>query len=134
VVYDDVETIGLGQRAGEDEALAQARRAGARLVIHDTDLVSTAVYSRHYYGDCPGWIEPAAFARRPDLYLLHQPDVPWVADGHQRVEPERRTELFVRFRDALAALGTSVVEIGGAWDQRRRAAIDAVDRLQPMDV
>jgi NadR type nicotinamide-nucleotide adenylyltransferase len=130
VVYDDVEAIGLGQRAGEDRALVQARRAGARLLFHDTDLVSTAVYSRHYYGKCPAWIEPAAVTRRADLYLLHQPDVPWVADGHQRVEPARRTELFARFRDTLAALGTTVIEIGGAWDARRRAAIEAVSRLQ----
>ena len=134
VVYDDVEAIGIGQRAGEDEALAQARRTGARLVFHDTDLVSTAVYSRHYYGDCPAWIDPAAAARRPDLYLLHQPDVPWVADDHQRVEPERRAELFARFRDRLAALGTSVVEIRGAWDDRRRAAIEAVDGLEAVDL
>jgi len=130
VVYDDVDAIGIGQRAGEDEALAQARRAGARLVIHDTDLVSTAVYSRHYYGDCPVWIEPAASARRSDLYLLHRADVPWIADGHQRAEPERRAELFARFRDTLAALGTTVVEIGGGWDERRRAAIEAVDGLR----
>ena len=129
VVYDDVEAIGFGQQAGEDVALAQARGAGAPLVLHDTDLASTAVYSRHYYGDCPAWIEPASVARRADLYLLHQPDVPWVADGHQRIEPERRLELFVRFRDTLAALGTAVVEIGGTWDERRRAAIDAVDGL-----
>jgi NadR type nicotinamide-nucleotide adenylyltransferase len=127
VVYGDVDTIGSGQQAGEDEALSQARRAGARLVIHDTDLVSTAVYSWHYYGDCPAWIEPAASARRSDLYLLHQTDVPWVADGHQRVDPDRRAELFVRFRATLAALETTVVEIGGGWDDRRRAAIAAVD-------
>ena len=130
VVYDDVDPIGIGQRAGEDEALAQARRAGARVVIHDTDLVSTAVYSRHYYGDCPAWIEAAAYARRADLYLLHQVDVPWVADGQQRVDPARRIELFARFRDTLAALRTTVVEIGGVWEERRRAAIEAVDGLR----
>jgi nicotinamide riboside kinase len=60
---------------------------------------------------------------------LHQADVPWVADGHQRIEPERRDELFRRFRETLAALGTTVIEIGGGWDARRRAAIEAVDGL-----
>jgi nicotinamide riboside kinase len=102
-------------------------------VIHDTDLVSTAVYSRHYYDHCPAWIESAAVARRADLYLLHKADVPWVADGHLRVEPERRAELFTRFRDTLAALKTTVVEIGGGWDERRRAAIEAVGGLRLFD-
>jgi len=133
VAYDDVEAIGLGQREGEDEAVERARTTRARLVVHDTDLVSTGVYSRHYYGECPLWIEPAAVARQADLYLLHLPDVPWVADGHQRVEPERRAELFARFRDVLADLRTAVVEIGGGWDQRRRAALEAVDGLLAAD-
>ena len=52
----DVEPIARGQIAGEDEA---ARRAG-RLLILDTDLLSTVVYGRHYYGRFPEWIEKAA--------------------------------------------------------------------------
>ena len=48
-------------------------------MLLDTDLVSTVVYSRHYYGDCPAWIEAAAVRRLADLYLLHDIDVPWTA-------------------------------------------------------
>ena len=40
------------------------------LEIHDTDLVSTIVYSRHHYGDCPAWIVGEAKSRLSDLYLL----------------------------------------------------------------
>jgi NadR type nicotinamide-nucleotide adenylyltransferase len=129
VVYGDVEAIGRGQKACEDEAIAKARNAGMPLVIHDTDLVSTVVYSRHYYGDCPVSIESAAAARLADLYLLHRPDVPWVADGDQRAESERRGELFARFRNTLAALRAKVVEIGGEWADRRRNAIEVIDAL-----
>ena len=105
LTYADVDPISRGQQAGEDAAIARAEAAGAPLVVLDTDLVSTMVYSRHYYGDCPPGIEEAARRRLGDLYLLHHVDVEWVPDGHQREQPERREELFARFRDTLAGLG-----------------------------
>ncbi len=126
--YLDVEPIGRGQLAGEEAAIARAAAAGAALVLHDTDLVSTAVYSRHYYGDCPAWIEDEARRRRADLYLLHHVDVPWVADGLQREQPERRAELFERFRATLRRLDAAVAEIQGSFEERRRRAISAIDR------
>src|SRR5205823_8798717 len=54
---DDVEPIAMGEIA----LLDGAARDG--LVILDTDLISTIVYCRHYYGSCPPWIEAAAAAR-----------------------------------------------------------------------
>ena len=81
------------------------------------------VYSRHYYGDCPRWIEEDAARRLADLYLLHHVDVEWVADGRQREQPERREELFERFRATLAGLGARVADVAGPWDERRRRAI-----------
>lgn len=129
LTFADVDPIGRGQRAGEDEAVARACALGAPLVVLDTDLVSTMVYSRHYYGDCPAWIEEEAKRRRADLYLLHHVDVEWVPDGRQREQPERRGELFSRFRSTLAGLGEPTVDILGLWDERRRRAIAAVDAL-----
>jgi NadR type nicotinamide-nucleotide adenylyltransferase len=127
--YQDVEPIGRGQRTGEDAALARAAAKGAALVLHDTDLVSTMVYSRHYYGNCPPWIESDAGRRLADLYLLHHVDVEWVADGLQREQPERREELFVRFRATLQMLDAAVAEIEGSWEDRRSRAVSAIDRL-----
>ncbi len=127
--FADVEPIGRGQKTGEDATLAQARRLGLPLVFLDTDLVSTMVYSRHYYGRCPKWIERDARERRGDLYLLHDVDVDWVADGHQRAAPERREELLARFEATLAGLGAPTTPIRGSWDERRSRAIESVDRL-----
>lgn len=127
LAYADVDPIARGQRSGEDAAIARARQAGARLVLLDTDLVSTLVYSRHYYGACPDWVEPEALRRRGELYLLHHVDVEWVPDGHQRAEPERRAELFERFRSTLAELGAPIADIHGHWDERRRRAIAAIE-------
>lgn len=127
--YLDVDPIARGQRTGEDEAIARAVAAGAPLVLLDTDLVSTMVYSRHYYGACPAWVEEEARRRLAELYLLHHVDVDWRADGLQRAQPERRVELFGRFSAALGSLGARVAEVRGDWDERRRRTIAAIDDL-----
>ena len=127
--YADVDPIGRGQKHGEDAAIARAVADGAPLVVFDTDLVSTAVYSRHYYRDCPAWIEEEAARRLADLYLLHHVDVPWVAEANQREQPERRAELFERFRATLQASGARAAAIRGTWDERRRRAVQAIDGL-----
>lgn len=97
------------------------------LIVHDTDLVSTVVYARHYYGDCPDWIVDEARRRLADLYLLCLPDLPWVADG-VRDRPAAREQLLAEFRAALQDVGASVVEIGGVGEARAaalRAALTA---------
>ena len=133
LTYADVDPIGRGQQAGEDAAVTRAEAAGAPLVVFDTDLVSTMVYSRHYYGDCPAWIEEAAASRLGEIYLLHHVDVPWVEDGHQREQPERREELFERFRAALLGLGARVADVAGPWEERRRLGVQAIDLLLGRD-
>lgn len=105
----DVEPIARGQIAAEDAALA----AGARIVVKDTDLISTVVYARHYYGSCPAWIERAARERLGDVYLLLHPDVPWVADGLKRDRPAARAEMHGLFAAALAEFGARVVDVAG---------------------
>jgi len=123
----DVEPIARGQVAAEEEAVARA----AEIAVKDTDLVSTVVYARHYYGSCPAWVEREASARLGDLYLLLHPDVPWVADGLQRDRPADRDLLHSLFEKQLATFGARVVHITGDWPTRRRLALDAVHSLLP---
>jgi NadR type nicotinamide-nucleotide adenylyltransferase len=124
----DVEPIARGQIAVEDAARAVAAVRGASCVVHDTDLVSTVVYARHYYGACPAWIVDAARARRAALYLLCVPDVPWIPDA-QRDRPAQRDALFDEFRATLDALGCPILEIRGVWALRDARALDAVRAL-----
>lgn len=119
----DVEPIARAQIAAEDAAAA---RAVGGLLVLDTDLASTLVYARHYYGACPRWIEEAARARRADLYLLLHPDVPWIADG-VRDRPRRREELHALFAHTLRALEARVVDVRGDWNTRRALALAAVE-------
>lgn len=87
LVAADVESIATRTMRAEDAALA----THPPLLVLDTDLISTVVYARHYYGGSPGWVEDAARARRGDLYLLCAPDLPWTADG-VRDRPANREE------------------------------------------
>ena len=129
LTYQDVEPIARGQKLGEEAAIARAVAESAPLVVLDTDLLSTAVYSRHYYGDCPEWVAEEAARRLAEQYLLHHVDVPWRGDGNAREQPERRAELFERFRATLAAAGARVADVCGSWDERRRRAVQAIDAL-----
>jgi len=121
--YADVDRIARGQIDLEDEHAG----AAPRLLIQDTDLLSTIVYSRHYYGDCPAWIEESLAARAADLYLLAAIDVPWSADGDQRDRGDRREEMHDLFRDALVERGLPFTEIRGRPAQRVDAAVRAID-------
>ncbi len=118
-----VEPIARLAMALEDEVAP-----GATLVIRDTDLLSTVVYARHYYGASPPWIETEAFARRGDLYLLCLPDLPWTADGI-RDRPSAREALLADFRDALSALNARVEEISGLGAAREARAAAAIETL-----
>lgn len=128
----DVGPIARGQLAGEQAADREAADLGRGVVIRDTDLLSTVVYARHYYGDCPAWVVEAAHARTGDLYLLLCPDVPWVADGlaRDRGDEEARALIHGLFRDTLAEAGARVVEIRGAWPERQARAIAAIEDLR----
>jgi NadR type nicotinamide-nucleotide adenylyltransferase len=119
----DIEPIARGQIAAEDNAARQANR----VVFHDTDLLSTVIYARHYYGYCPEWIVEAARSRRPGLYLLCDIDVPWQPDP-QRDRGDRREEMQELFRDAVKESGVRWVEIRGDRDERLKQAIETIEQ------
>lgn len=106
----------------------EVMRDAPPLLFFDTDLVSTVVYARHYYGECPDWIEREARARRSDLYLLGSPDLPWTADG-VRDRPAQREELFEEFRRALEEIGARIVVLRGEGTARTGRAERAVTDL-----
>lgn len=124
----DVEPIARGQIAREDEYSSRAALNNERLLIGDTDLLSTAVYAAHYYGSAPDWIVDAARRRRPDLYLLLDIDLPWTPDP-QRDRGHLRSEMHALFRAAVEASGAPYVVISGDTASRFRAARDAIDAL-----
>jgi NadR type nicotinamide-nucleotide adenylyltransferase len=119
----DVDAIAHGQLALENAQAAVARD----LLIQDTDLLSTLVYSHHYYGDSPTWIEETLRRRVPDLYLLAGIDVPWVPDGDLRDRGDRREEMQQLFRQALLDRDFEFIEVSGSVEERLEQSIPAID-------
>ena len=111
-----------------DAAAELARGEHARLLVLDTDLLSTVVYARHYYGTSPRVVEREERARRADLYLLCDVDVPWLPDGI-RDRPQNREQMLALFRDALVRRRARYVNVRGDWDERWRIARSAVAAL-----
>jgi NadR type nicotinamide-nucleotide adenylyltransferase len=128
LVYDDHAALARGQMALEDAAMAEARTHGHSLLIHDTDLLSTVVYHWHYHGKCERYLEEAAQARQPNLYLLLDIDVPWVPDG-MRDRGTRREEVQSLFQETLERFGAPYVRISGSWQERFAAAVRAIEQL-----
>ena len=133
LVATDVAPIAREHIARADGTAARAAACGARALVLDTDLVSTVIYARHYYHAVARWIERAERARRADLYLLCDVDVPWVPDG-VRDRPTDRAAMFELFRRALRRRSARLAVVRGDWTARRtiaRAALSSALSVRP---
>jgi NadR type nicotinamide-nucleotide adenylyltransferase len=124
IAFTDHGPIARGQIAAEDEALARE----PPLIVQDTDLLSTVIYCDHYFGRCPEWIVDAARERRPDLYLLCEIDLPWIADGI-RDRGHMREEMQGLFREAVRSSGARFVVIDGEPEHRFAKAVTAIETV-----
>jgi NadR type nicotinamide-nucleotide adenylyltransferase len=125
VQFSDVEPIARRQIAMENSLLG----GDSRMYIFDTDLFSTLIYSRLYFGRCPSWIEPLCRARRADLYLLCGIDLPWIKDGFQRGQdtPKKRQHAHDLFTNVLNENGCSVRAVSGLNNCRLECAISTIE-------
>lgn len=121
----DIMPIAYGQMELENRL---AKRAD-KVLICDTDLLETKVYSEEYYG---GYVDPlletAAQENSYDLYFLTYIDTPWVADD-LRDRPEQRLEMFNAFKSALEKYDRPYVLLKGDKETRLQAAVSAIDHL-----
>jgi NadR type nicotinamide-nucleotide adenylyltransferase len=121
----DLEPIAEGQLALEDSALEQAQR----LVIHDTNILSSIIYANYYFDTVLEWVNDAFLERDYSLYLLCMPDIPWEADEGQRESAEARNKLHELFKDSLDILQIPYVEISGNEEERLMQAVHAIDAI-----
>jgi HTH-type transcriptional regulator, transcriptional repressor of NAD biosynthesis genes len=124
IALEDIERIARGQLASED---ALARRAN-RVLVCDTDVLATAIWSDVLFGDCPAWIRAEADRRACDLYLVTGVDVPWEPDP-VRYLPDQRAAFLTRCLAELERRGRRVVTLSGPPEARLRAAVAAVTAL-----
>ncbi|WGK66122.1 AAA family ATPase [Croceiramulus getboli] len=123
--WEDMLPIARGQMKLENEAAQKEDR----LLICDTDLLETMVYSQAYYDQqVDPLIEKYAVENRYDLYLLTYIDVPWEPDD-LRDRPGRREEMFRYFEQALIRYDKPYCLLQGNVEERMTEAAAAIDRL-----
>jgi NadR type nicotinamide-nucleotide adenylyltransferase len=122
---EDLIPIAIGQMKIENKLAKKADK----ILICDTDLLETKVYSEEYY---EGFVEDdlniAATKNQYDLYLLTYIDTPWEEDD-LRDRPELRLEMFTAFEKALIENKRPYILLKGDKEIRLKNAVKAIDKL-----
>ena len=121
----DLIPIAIGQMKSENKLAKKADK----VLICDTDLLETKVYSESYYG---GIVDPEldkfAIKNQYDLYFLTYVDTPWQADD-LRDKPNERIEMFLTFEKALIKYNRPYIILKGSKKMRLKTAVEAIDKL-----
>ncbi|MBT8285418.1 MAG: ATP-binding protein [Flavobacteriaceae bacterium] len=103
------------------------------LLICDTDLLETKVYSEAYYlGYTDPILEKYALENQYDLYLLTYIDTPWVKDD-LRDKPDEREKMYLYFKDTLEKYNRNFVILSGEPEKRLKIAIEYIDKILEND-
>lgn len=122
---DDYARIAVAQNA----AMRQAELLANRVLICDTDLITTQLYATTYGVPHPAILDELAAQERFDAYFLLNTDVAWVADGLRDLG-HRRAEMFTLFEQALHQRGVPYTLITGPdYTQRTATVIARIDAL-----
>jgi NadR type nicotinamide-nucleotide adenylyltransferase len=121
----DLLPIAEGQMKLENELTKKA----TKVLICDTDLLETKVYSEAYYvGHCDPLLEKYALKNSYHLYFLTYIDIPWVGDD-LRDKPNERERMFAYFKDTLEKYNRNFVILKGDRKTRLLTAIEHIDNL-----
>ena len=147
--FDDLALIAKGQLALEDAYIDRLRNQKLSSIRHprptgssgraisrfqplflDTDMYVMKVWCEFVFGQCHRFILDEIVARKYDLYLLCNTDLPWTKDElREYPDLESRQTLFKMYKDILINQSTPWVEIKGTNDDRLKTAIEATDKL-----
>jgi nicotinamide riboside kinase len=128
LTLEDMLPVAHEQWRREDAAAAQAQR----LVICDTEALTTMLWSDLLYGTTPDELRRGAEKRCKNyaLYLLLDIDVPFAPDPQRCFpNPDDREKAMRVWRGALDRRHLPYELIRGNWAEREAAAIAAINRL-----
>ncbi len=120
---DDILAIAKGQL--EREAIGLSKASG--ILICDTELIVTRIWSEVKYGTCDPWILEQIGKNPYDLYLLCDIDLPW-QDDPQREHPHLREYLFGLYHSELVSRRLPFAVISGLGPARLSNALRIIDR------
>ncbi|HET8885019.1 MAG TPA: DUF4301 family protein [Salinimicrobium sp.] len=121
----DMLPIAIGQMKLENDLAKEANK----ILICDTDLLETKVYSEVYYsGFSPVPLDKFALRNKYHCYFLTYIDTPWTADD-LRDRPDQRTEMFSAFKAALEKYNKPFIVLKGTLEERMKMATMKIDEL-----
>jgi nicotinamide riboside kinase len=112
--------------AREQEARADAAATLAQVVIADTTALMVAIYGAILFDGDPLLEFALERQRGYELTLLTGLDLPWVADGLQRIGPDVRERIDEQIRGLLARARVPYRVVYGHGQERLRHAIAAL--------
>jgi len=124
--HADLLPIAIGQMALENDLAKKANE----ILICDTDILETKVYSETYYGGfVDNNLEKHALKNTYDLYFLTYIDVPWEEDD-LRDRPGMRLEMFNAFKETLDKYNRPYILLKGDKHTRLKTAVNALEKLK----
>lgn len=132
------ETIGTNFRLADLTAIAarqnrmmrEACATHPRLVMLDTDPLMTAAWAEMLFGHAP---KVLMGYDKAELYMLFDPDVPFVEDGTRFFGSEAERARFAALaEDMLVRAGVGFVRIAGRWEKREERARAAIMSALPL--
>jgi HTH-type transcriptional regulator, transcriptional repressor of NAD biosynthesis genes len=108
--------------------IMEATRSANKILICDTDVLTTQIYSDHYLHEVPQVLYQLEQKTKYDKYFLLDIDVPWVADGLRDLG-HRREEIHNRFKHELERRNISFVLVSGGWDAREKIITTEIEKL-----
>ena len=121
----DILPIAEGQMQLENAAAAKAKN----VLICDTNLLETVVYSQVYYeGHCDPILLKQALKAHYDLYFLTYIDIPWVEDD-LRDRPHQRELMFAKFKATLDRYNQPYHILKGNYEERFDVAVKTIEEL-----
>jgi HTH-type transcriptional regulator, transcriptional repressor of NAD biosynthesis genes len=100
-----------------------------RVLFCDTDTFVTAVFHEVYLGRPSAELEEEARESKYALYLLCDVDTPFHRDHWGLRRQDARRAMHERYLEYLRSGGSPWLELKGSPEERKAAAIAAVDRL-----
>lgn len=124
--WSDEEFVQIANEQQRRENLAA--RTANKVLFCDTNAFATGMWHERYLQRRHAGVDAVGVRDVAHLYLLTEPDFPFVQDGFRDGE-KIRDWMHLRFADALARTGVPVVRLHGAHAARLSAACGAIDDL-----
>ena len=112
LTMDDLLAIAEGQQAAVDAAVL----AHPSVLLLDTDQLMTVAWAQMLFGHVP---DALLAYPKADLYLLFEPDVPWIDDGTRFFgKNPLRTRFAALAEEMLLRAEVPWRRVAGTWEER----------------